>query len=195
MIRLSTVSDATYEPYANICPITGHSSASVYIEPTYDPTAAPKATASLEHTVYVGNADLVSGYGEDQYGIKTYTGAAAENWIKAGSLFIISVSDMKIGNYQNGYCDIFKVLQNDGDTAHGVRIGANDARLFVYNTGFASVADLKTFLAGNNMTVVYPLNIPVPYTFTGVQIIPPAGDSVAWTDCGTLIDIVYTKQP
>ena len=47
MVRLSTESDATYAPYSNICPITGWQGADVYIEPSYDPTATPKASVTF----------------------------------------------------------------------------------------------------------------------------------------------------
>lgn len=37
----------TFAPYANICPISGWQGAEVYIEPTYDPTATPKASVTF----------------------------------------------------------------------------------------------------------------------------------------------------
>ena len=61
MIRLASVSDATFAPYSNICPISGWSEVNVWVKPTYDPTANPTATIQLGQTVYGGTLDVTNG--------------------------------------------------------------------------------------------------------------------------------------
>lgn len=61
MLRLSTISDATYSPYSNICPISGHDSVNIWVQPTHDTTANPTATIALGETVYGGTLNVTTG--------------------------------------------------------------------------------------------------------------------------------------
>jgi len=65
MIRLATVSDATFAPYSNICPISGHSSEVVTVADDVDnPTVEHTYTIpfpSEAGTVYGGTLDVVNG--------------------------------------------------------------------------------------------------------------------------------------
>jgi hypothetical protein len=66
MIRLSSVTDATFAPYSNICPISGHTETNVVVSPTTD--AEDGTTYNIQFkdgdnplTVYGGTLDVVSG--------------------------------------------------------------------------------------------------------------------------------------
>lgn len=64
MIRLASVSDATFSPYSNICPITGRTGLDVYVGPTSaigDATAYSMDWTTPAGTVYAGSADIVTG--------------------------------------------------------------------------------------------------------------------------------------
>lgn len=61
MIRLASVTDATYAPYSNICPISGWSAVNVYREAQYDAGATPYATINLNGTVYGGLLNVTTG--------------------------------------------------------------------------------------------------------------------------------------
>ena len=56
--------DLGYAPYANICPISGHTELKVFDEGVYDPNADPKLTVSWQDeagVVYVGYLDVLTG--------------------------------------------------------------------------------------------------------------------------------------
>ena len=62
MIRLSSVSDATFAPYSNICPIIGWDEAVVTVADDVDnPTTTETITIQLGDTYYGGTLDVVSG--------------------------------------------------------------------------------------------------------------------------------------
>ena len=64
MIRLASVSDATFAPYSNICPINGLTGLSVYVSPTQDQqdaTTYAEDWTSQAGTVYGGRINIVSG--------------------------------------------------------------------------------------------------------------------------------------
>ena len=64
MLCYSTETDTTWEPYANICPITGWTGAKLWNEVEYDPTANPKLIISWQTeagTVYGGTLDVLTG--------------------------------------------------------------------------------------------------------------------------------------
>jgi len=62
MIRLSSVSDATFAPYSNICPISGWDEANVSdVDDVDNPTVTQTTNISLPQTVYGGELDVVNG--------------------------------------------------------------------------------------------------------------------------------------
>ena len=61
MLRESTETDATFAPYTNICPISGHTEVVTTISPTTDAEDGTSYTTTLGRTVYGGTLDVVSG--------------------------------------------------------------------------------------------------------------------------------------
>lgn len=64
MICLDSEIDKTWEPYANVCPITGFTGANIYVSPTQNQADATTYTSdwtSAAGTVYAGSYDAVSG--------------------------------------------------------------------------------------------------------------------------------------
>ena len=60
MLELGSAS-STYEPYSNICPISGWDSVNVVVSPTQSAEDGTTHTATFDETVYGGTVDLVSG--------------------------------------------------------------------------------------------------------------------------------------
>ena len=72
MIRLSTVTDATFEPYSNICPISGRTEASVTRTAGED---VETKTHQYSETIYGGEDDFVNGGLSNEWGyIASYDG-------------------------------------------------------------------------------------------------------------------------
>ena len=61
MIRLSSVSDSTWTPYENICPIYGHDHCDVVVSPTLLDTDGTTYTINFPQVVYGGTLDVVKG--------------------------------------------------------------------------------------------------------------------------------------
>ena len=64
MICLASETDKTWEPYSNVCPITGWTGANIYVSPTQNQADATTYTSdwtSAAGTVYAGSYDAVSG--------------------------------------------------------------------------------------------------------------------------------------
>lgn len=82
MLRLSTETDPTFEPYANVCPITGKSS--VKIETT-DGDTTNDAEVTLGATVYAGEIDFNAGTGTSTMAnIASYDGETInEPWLSS----------------------------------------------------------------------------------------------------------------
>lgn len=74
MIRISTEPDSTYEPYSNICPISGHTDVTVTVASTSG-GSGEDYTVSLGATYYGGNVDVTTGELEVTWGnIASYAG-------------------------------------------------------------------------------------------------------------------------
>lgn len=73
----------TFSPWQNICPISGHTEAKVWVQPTHDTSANPTVTISLGQTVYGGTLDVVTGQGEITWAnIASYSGESLPGeWI------------------------------------------------------------------------------------------------------------------
>ena len=61
MIRLSSESDAAFEPYENICPIEGINAFNVYNAPSTEEDDAYTYPVALNQTIYGGTVDVISG--------------------------------------------------------------------------------------------------------------------------------------
>lgn len=84
MIRLVTETDATFEPYSNICPITGYDDCEVEVtDDTTSPTVTQTYTIDLDGTRYGGKVYPVTGKLTDSMGhIASYAGETiGEPWL------------------------------------------------------------------------------------------------------------------
>ena len=98
MIRLSSVTDATFEPYSNICPISGHTEANVVVSPTTD--AEDGQTYNIQFkdgdnplTVYGGTLDVVSGELKVVPYYASYNGETLEGeWISDRDVYAVGTT-------------------------------------------------------------------------------------------------------
>ena len=78
--------DATeFTPYANVCPITGRSTANIWIDATHDTSKDATKTASLGSTLYGGKFDFISGKITKEYeNIASYNGESiTKPWLSS----------------------------------------------------------------------------------------------------------------
>ena len=147
-------------------------------------------TTALGRTVYGGTLDVVSGVLTVDRVIVTFNGASGEQWeyysVAQGNLFRHTQSDRESGPLinKNVLCNRFDVVDN-AVRANGTLSSPNNGGLyffdFIYND-CSSLAEWRTWLASNNVQVVYPLATPQTYQLTPQQIDLLLGTNHLWSD-------------
>lgn len=200
-VTISASQDAAQDDsWPNVRPISGCDGLRLYLEEQYDPTAEPILNVSWPSeagTVYGGSFNAVTGVLTVTYKKETFTGDSSEYWNRSdhngGSYYSSYRSDMKRPDWptktNEGWCDLFPVLDGTLDS-FGVTFGYI-SNLFIYFnhiedtiSGISSVEDWKTWLASNNVTVVYPLDTPIVYQLTPNEITTLAGENTIWSSTG-----------
>ena len=100
MIRLSSVSDATFAPYSNICPISGWSAVDVTVQDDIDnPTVTHTTTIPFLDSqgnpieVYGGSVDVVNGGGSAYKEYDSYNGETLIGpWISDRDVYVPNTS-------------------------------------------------------------------------------------------------------
>ena len=175
----------SFAPYSNICPISGWTGAEVYIEPTYDPTATPKASVTFGKTVYGGTADAVQGSGSETVG-EVDLGSLTWNGTSQNR-FYATIDDALNSNENRTdiLCEAYKpeavVAQNN--------CWLYQQKIYIVDANYSTSDAFAT--AVNGIKLTYPLATPTDYTFPGNQIQTQEGTNYIWTDCGDQITAAY----
>ena len=148
-------------------------------------------------TVYGGTLDVTSGVLTVDRAQTTLNGGVGENWLfydGLGGTYHTRIPNMKSGNAQNGLANWIKTAQGTAEDLE-IRFGANDDKIYCYgvNNNIPSVSDIsswKTFLALNNLIVVYPLASPQTYQLTPTEITTLLGENNLLADTGD-ISVIY----
>lgn len=167
--------------------ISGFTGANIHVADDETPHVIDNVTAITWQdeagTVYGGYFRIVNGIVKlvATHGFKTYTGASDENWAQhaviANCFFIDnSLNNAYLNNEEFNYAitNMFvqKGYNNIASLAYGefcLGLGtANAQRLACKYTDVATVADWKTWLSSNNLTIKFKLATPVEYTLTGI---------------------------
>lgn len=185
-IQLEVGSTATaFEPYENICPITGLTGLSVYVSPTQDQQDATTYTsdwASPAGTVYAGTVDLATG-------VLTVTKKGIDmgsvDWAKSSATSSVggSVFSFPIGNIGDGMAPRVRYADNTMlssmfSTAPASRwfvsqmldneMFSNELAIFVSASGYTDEQAFKEAVTG--ATLVYELATPVTYQLTPQEV-------------------------
>lgn len=220
MIRVD--GDNTWEPYSNVCPITGHSSVEVTVSDE-DETVVEDVTVNLGGTYYGGTLDVVSGK-------LTITHAYAD----LGSFTWTQYTTSQTGKYRFGTGDLGNVIKKpstlqeiadvmcsqydavSGESPYacvqGVGVHTN-GNVIIYDStkDTLSASDFKTAMSG--VQFVYPLTTPIVIQLTPQQIntligennidVPLTGQSLtsavyrelfAWDDVEDVVEELDTKK-
>ena len=205
MLVVGSTAPTTYSPYSNICPIQGWTGAEVYIEPTYDPTATPKASVSFGDTYYGGTVDLTTGvltatYASKDLGTLTWTASSTPHCFYANWF----TNQYKMGNIVDALCSAYKY---DGLASASPYFGvngtfrlykrgipANPSEIYIHDDKYSDAAAFKTAMSG--IQLVYELDTPAYYNFPGAHSITlEEGTNTIWTDTnGTDISVTYVTK-
>ena len=156
MVRLATESDATYAPYENICPISGHTEANIYREAEYDADADPTVTIDLNGTIYKGTLNILTGEMTVTHKIITLDG------VTSGLKFDVKGSNVEFDNYRVPIND----ADSNGLTAlwSGTNIGESKcsiAKFDVYQNFTSHFC--YSFYVGSNSILQFRLVFPLSY--------------------------------
>ena len=142
MLRLASISDATYEPYV---------SNTAELDETY--------TLNGINGVY-DEIDLERGVRVQRFGVQVFKGSSDEKWSKSSSLngrYVTPIPDAK--EYAELLCT--HATRNIVNDSLINTCAINTVKYFYINTSFSTLEDWKAHLASNPMTVVYELAEPV----------------------------------
>lgn len=183
MIRLATETDATFAPYSNICPITGHTEASV--EVTDGDEITKTYTIAPGDTVYGGTVDFNSGVMTITNVYYTLTNTDAINLTSDSGMIRVGVPipvDSIVWTSENTksgklICDMFDETTNDAtyNGAIGIHYRSNGSHYVVVGFGddfpnISSFNDAKTWIGNNTPHIVYELATPTTVQLTPQQI-------------------------
>lgn len=193
-----------YAPYANICPITGWTGATINVsgEDTSDPTTYNIDWQSTAGTVYGGTLDVLNGTLTVTHGNKKFSDM---NWYASQTdqtKFYASFAPKYYGSKGNRFkCSM---LKNDGvgSQARGYYGADNTFRYWdssvtseIYVKTDTNYASIEDFLAVfGNADFYYELATPVTYQLTPTEIRSLLGINNVWADCGAITELKYIRD-
>lgn len=216
MLRLSSVSDATFSPYSNICPISGHTGAELYVAAEYD--AEDKTTYSVtfadQGTVYGGTIDFVSGkLTVDRVTLDAATIIANYNNYNATlnmySSYIFGANNAIDGaggtvNSASAICNCMTCdltwTQMQRAIAHAGKTGVyknsswNYTRIYIYipDSSVTDKASAEAWLTNNNYQLSYLLGTEQTISLTAQSPQTLLGENNVWSEAGE-ITLTYAE--
>lgn len=201
MVRLASVSDATFAPYSNICPISGWTGANIYVSPTADEEDATVYSITWQTeagTVYGGTFDVTTGvltithiyvkptsYGSN--GINAFSSSVYFSYdssypLQAGVLGIIS--NVATGATRtSANCSAYGIVAYGNTTSRNVGV-AGDINLY------PTEDSLRQALLNSNAEFVIPLATPQTVQLTPQQVRTLLGENNIWADSGE-VEVTY----
>ena len=196
MIRLATETDATFEPYSNICPISGHSSVTINVSPTSDPSQGLDTNIQLGDTYYGGTLNV--GKGEFTVTHRVIT----END------FVSVSSGTSGGGLHYANCDLSEPEATSANAISNMLVQnqsgwGSTTPCFATNTGSApniypvriycsesTLADFKATYSG--LQICYELATPITVQLTPQEVNSLLGQNNISADTGA-VDVIYIK--
>ena len=137
IICLNSESDKSFEPYRNICPISGSTGLSAYVSPTQniaDATTYNSDWNATAGTVYAGNIDIVSGA------------------LKARPQYALYNGETLVGPWLSSM-DEYAVGVTPTTGAQVVDLGGTETTYTLTAQTIAALSDLNNIWASNNSTI------------------------------------------
>lgn len=183
-----------WQPYANICPITGWTGANVYVSPTQDvadATTYPVTWQTEAGTIYGGTVDIVSGVltvdrASVDLGTKSWAPSTLAGytrfWTTITGIAQISapniVAPMLCSNYPT------KTANQTYQGTTGVSLQQNSTQIYIYDPQAESMTGDEFKAAMSGVQLCYELATPVTYQLTPQEVQTLVGRNYVWSDGG-----------
>lgn len=200
MLRPSSEA-AGFEPWANICPISGHSSAAITVSPTSDPAQGTTKTIPFGSTVYGGTL-------ETQTGKLTLTHKGVDlgdlTWISAsiGTEYRFYTEDLipEIEGVDSSaviadiICTNYETLSFNSILNKNTGIyETSNKTVGIYDPQYSTMTAQQFQAAMDGVFLVYPLETPQTVQLTPAQVASVLGQNYVSSDTGA-VDIIYVKS-
>lgn len=154
-------------------------------------TTYPVTIPSSAGTVYGGELDVVKGTLKVTHGYVVFDGSNDENWAQSGdNRMMTSISE----SYAEGYTRI-AVTANRGVFGTGSAVGttflSNQSLYYYQPTDITTVSAFRSWLASNNLQVVYPLATPIEIALTPTEITTLLGNNTIFMDADGTVKADY----
>lgn len=183
-----------FEPYSNICPISGRTSLDVTVN-------GETETLNLGQTVYGGTCDVVNGGTKEKFKFVTLNGT--EDWqINNGIFYLDITNDYKksLNNITYLSNSLKTVPQQTNTSSMATQEDktialygnvSNYWRIFIKFTSFATTEQLKTWLQSNIVQFCYELATPITINTPSTPISLNKGNNTLSTS-GDNMDLKYS---
>ena len=180
MIRLASESDPTFEPYSNICPISGHTQ--VEVDVSDGQTTQEQVTVNLGGTYYSGTLDVVSGEFVVTHGYKVFDGSETWNVADANRRVTSPVYDALVitdsSKKADMWCNSYPTTTNLDTYLGNLGISLENKRIFISDgSGNMDVNAFKVLLQNNPLQVAYPLATPLTIQLSPTMVKALVGEN------------------
>jgi hypothetical protein len=185
-----------YEPYSNICPISGRTQVEISNKDSEDAEQA-SVTVDLGQTVYGGTLNVTTG---EMVVDKAMVDLGTLTWNRTASytapVFYTNVAG-KLKSDMSMLCSVYKFIGNFG-SASGFAMDSENAsigncyaneQIFVRDDSYTDAASFKSAMSG--VQLVYQLATPQTIQLTPAQIQLLEGYNILTTD-GDTLNLRYT---
>lgn len=151
-------------------------------------------TIPFGQTVYGGRLNVGSGVLTVTHQAYTYVGDVGESWGKSGDYYYSPIN----ASYRTPFTVIADRYKGVAPTAYTNLNNFECAMSAEFNyinihddSGYATVADFRTWLSNNNLTVVYKYVTPIEIQLDSKQIQAIIGTNNVYADTGDIIDLKF----
>lgn len=187
MLVLATETDYTFEPYSNICPISGHDAVTVTVNST-------DYTADLPVTVYGGTLDVVSGelVVDKVYALLNIS----DEWIEysgsgADYQYRRNFTDRKFGSRAVIASSAFPVFASGLPLSIGWLNSNNSPYIGIIDSNnVLTLSGIREMASNNDIAIVYELATPTTYHLTPQEVRTLLGSNTVMSEAGS-VSITY----
>lgn len=195
MIRRLSVSDDTWGPYSNICPITGWTGVNIHVSPTTDAqdgTTYPITFPSEAGTVYGGTLDVLNGVlTVDRASILVRDAPITKSSTNFSTWRIKPLIEPTPVDDRNAVLVISSIYEglsyNEASTSGDNYVFLADAgRISIKHTATAGLTVDEYKSQYGDVRFVYYIAAPLTYQLTPQQITTLLGTNTIWADTGNI---------